>query len=491
VTGIPSLLPHEDPEASDVIASAERGAWRLANTGYVLTFLIGTTASVATVGAVLASVSPWLLLVMGPAVVVALVGQSTGMEVVRTYDELQADQRLVDRLHDILWFPRHGVEVRCSGAGPALIDRVDEVATERQRKLVAASRRINLRMGAARVGFGVAQGAVVVAAVLMARAGSASVGDVVMLMLLVPQLTGLATGLMQGLHGISQTLAGLGKLVWIDEYAAEHGWRDAVALPPSSLRHGLVLRDVTFSYGTGAPALRDLSLQVPAGSSLALVGANGAGKSTLVKLLARLYDPSSGDVLVDGVPLRTIDPTAWRERTSAAFQDFAAFEFLVRETVGIGSVADMGDLALVGQAVADGDASTVVADVEGGLQAQLGARFSGGTELSGGQWQRLALARGFMRRAPLLMLLDEPTSALDAEAEHTIFERFAEAAHRVARTTGGVTVIVSHRMSTARLADRIAVLDGGRVVETGTHDELVARGGRYAELFELQAARYR
>ena len=194
---------------------------------------------------------------------------------------------------------------------------------------------------------------------------------------------------------------------------------------------------------------------------------------------------------MDGVPLRAIDPTAWRERTSAAFQDFAAFEFLVRETVGIGSVADMGDLALVGQAVADGDASAVVEQLESGLNTQLGARFSGGTELSGGQWQRLALARGFMRRAPLLMLLDEPTSALDAEAEHTIFERFADAAQRVGRTTGGVTVIVSHRMSTARLADRIAVLDEGRVVETGSHDELVARGGRYAELFELQAERYR
>jgi ATP-binding cassette subfamily B protein len=153
--------------------------------------------------------------------------------------------------------------------------------------------------------------------------------------------------------------------------------------------------------------------------------------------------------------------------------------------------SQMDDLGIVERAVSDGDASTVVAGVEGGLQAQLGPQFSGGTELSGGQWQRLALARGFMRRAPLLMLLDEPTSALDAEAEHTIFERFAEAAHRVARTTGGVTVIVSHRMSTARLADRIAVLDGGRVVETGTHDELAARGGRYAELFELHAARYR
>ena len=262
VTGIPSLLPHEDPEAADVISVTERGAWRMAHTGWTFSFVIGTVTSVATVSVVLASVSPWLLLVLLPVAGLAAVGRQCGDEIHRTYEELQEDQRLVDRFHDILWSPRHGVEIRCSGAGPALIARVDEVASFRQGKLVTASRRITTRMGLARAGFGVAQGMVVVAGVAMARSGHATVGDVVMLMLLVPQLTGLAMSLMEGLYGVAQTLGGMRNLVWLEDYAREHSWSESVAPVPSRLQEGISLRDVTFAYGGRDPALTDVSIDI-------------------------------------------------------------------------------------------------------------------------------------------------------------------------------------------------------------------------------------
>ncbi|MEP6629244.1 MAG: ABC transporter ATP-binding protein, partial [Lapillicoccus sp.] len=471
VSRIPSLLPHEDPGAADALGSAQRGAWRMSMAGWLLTFLVGTVTSVVTVAVVLWSVSPWFLLVFVPAALVGVVGQRTGTDLVQTFHRLQADQRLVDELHDVVLHPAHGVEVRCSGAGPAVVERLDEVAGARRAALLDMAGRHARVTLVARAGFGLAQGVVIAVAVFMARAGAASVGDVVMLMLLVPQLTGMAFGLMRGIHGVVETLGALAQMVWLEDYARTHSWSDAVTPPPERLRSGIELRDVTFRYGStdAEPALRDVSLTIPAGSSLALVGDNGAGKSTLVKLLSRLYDPVSGEVLVDGVPLRTIDPVRWRERMSAAFQDHSAYQFLARENVGVGAVTRMHEHGVVERAVEEGHATVVVAELPAGLDTQLGPQFRGGSELSGGQWQRLALARGFMRREPLLMMLDEPTSALDPEAEHAIFERFSEAAARVSAETGGVTVIVSHRMSTARLADRIAVVDGGRVVEHGTH----------------------
>jgi ATP-binding cassette, subfamily B, bacterial len=233
-----------------------------------------------------------------------------------------------------------------------------------------------------------------------------------------------------------------------------------------------------------------VSLRIPAGAVVAIVGDNGAGKSTLVKLLARFYEPTSGRIRVDGVLLSDIAPADWRAAVSAGFQDFAKFELLAREAVGVGWLADIDDSPAVVAALSRAGGDELPTAWPAGLETQLGATFDG-VEASGGQWQKIALGRAMMRTAPLLLLLDEPTSALDAETEHALFERYAAATGRAAASVGGVTVLVSHRFSTVRMADLIVVVDGGRIVESGSHQELMARGGLYAELYDLQASSYR
>jgi ATP-binding cassette, subfamily B, bacterial len=210
----------------------------------------------------------------------------------------------------------------------------------------------------------------------------------------------------------------------------------------------------------------------------------------LVKLLAKMYEPTSGSILVDDTPLARIPADEWRARLAGAFQDFFRFEFVARHTVGLGDVVRIDDEQAVVAAVYRAGAGDVVARLTSGLETQLGPTWPNGMELSFGQWQKLALARGFMRDEPLLLILDEPTAALDAETEHALFERYA-AALRGTGAGNGITILVSHRFSTVRMADLIVVLDGTRVVETGSHEELMAKGGQYSELYSIQAAAYR
>jgi ATP-binding cassette, subfamily B, bacterial len=219
---------------------------------------------------------------------------------------------------------------------------------------------------------------------------------------------------------------------------------------------------------------------------------NGAGKTTLVKLLTKMYEPSSGAILLDDTPLARVRAGEWRARLAGAFQDFFRFEFRAGHTVGLGDIARIDDAPAVLVAVDRAGAGDVVAGLRSGLDTQLGPTWPEGVDLSFGQWQKLALARGFMRDQPLLLILDEPTAALDAETEHALFERYAAAARGTGQNgSGRITVLVSHRFSTVRMADLIVVLDGARLVEVGTHEELMAKGGQYSELYNIQAAAYR
>jgi ATP-binding cassette subfamily B protein len=285
-------------------------------------------------------------------------------------------------------------------------------------------------------------------------------------------------------------LDGARRLVWLEEYAAAVGAGGDAAVP-RRLAEGIELRDVTFTYpGSDEPALQDVSVRLPAGSVVAVVGENGAGKSTLVKLLGRLYRPSGGRILVDGVDLARMPADAWRSRLAGAYQDFFRFELTAHGAVGVGDLPRVDDERAVTTAVGRAGADDVVASLASGLRTQLGRAWPHGVDVSFGQWQKLALARGFMRDEPLLLVLDEPTAALDAETEHALFERYAASA-RQHPARGRIVVLVSHRFSTVRMADLILVLSGARLVEAGSHDELVAAGGTYAQLYEIQAAAYR
>jgi ATP-binding cassette subfamily B protein len=282
------------------------------------------------------------------------------------------------------------------------------------------------------------------------------------------------------------------RLAWLEDYAASIAASGDQPIP-AVMHDGIRLDHVTFAYpGTSRVVLDNVSVRLPAGAVVAIVGENGAGKTTLVKLLAKMYEPSSGSILVDDTPLARVQASEWRTRLAGAFQDFFRFEFRAGHTVGLGDVPRLDDEPAVVAAVDRAGAGDVVARLASGLSTQLGPTWPGGVELSFGQWQKLALARGFMREQPLLLVLDEPTAALDAETEHALFERYAAASRSTSENhSGRITVLVSHRFSTVRMADLIIVLDGARLVEVGTHEELIARKGQYSELYNIQAAAYR
>ncbi len=254
---------------------------------------------------------------------------------------------------------------------------------------------------------------------------------------------------------------------------------------PRPIRDGVVFENVGFRYPDKEDwALRGVSLRIGANERVALVGENGAGKTTLVKLLARLYDPTEGRILLDGIDLREYDVDELRGMIGVIFQDFVRYDLKVRENIAVGQIDAIGDQPRIVRAAEMSLADGVIAGLESGLDHMLGRRFKGGANLSGGEWQKVGLARAYMRDAQIL-ILDEPTASLDARAEYQVFERFADL------TEGRMAVLISHRFSTVRMADRIVVLEDGTVTEDGTHDELLVLSGRYAELFTLQAAGYR
>jgi ATP-binding cassette subfamily B protein len=288
-----------------------------------------------------------------------------------------------------------------------------------------------------------------------------------------------------------------GQALYLDDLFSFFEIRPEIVPPPNPrpfpvpIQQGFTFENVGFRYpGAEHWAVRGLTFDLRAGEILALVGENGAGKTTLVKLLAKMYEPSSGAIHVDDTPLARVRADEWRARLAGAFQDFFRFEFRARHSIGLGDVPRMDDEAAVARAVDRAGAGDVIARLPAGLDTQLGQTWPGGVEVSFGQWQKLALARGFMRDRPLLLVLDEPTAALDAETEHALFERYAAAA-RDGGGDGRITVLVSHRFSTVRMAGLIVVLDGARLVEVGTHDELMTKGGQYSQLYAIQAGAYR
>ncbi|MEO5962482.1 MAG: ABC transporter ATP-binding protein, partial [Thermomonas sp.] len=315
--------------------------------------------------------------------------------------------------------------------------------------------------------------------------GDFSIGDLTFLAGSFRRLRQLLESLLSGFSQVASQALYLDDLYSFFEIEPEIRSKPDAIPVPNRIRTGFVFDNVGFRYeGADRWALRNLSFELHAGEVLALVGENGAGKTTLVKLLARLYDPDEGRILLDGRDLRDYDMEQLRANIGVIFQDFVRYHLTAAENIGVGQIDEMYDRARIEQAARRGMADEVIADLPQGFDQIIGRRFKDGVDLSGGQWQKIAIARAYMRDAQV-MILDEPTAALDARSEFEVFERFKELSDN--RTA----VLISHRFSSVRMADRILVLAEGKVEASGTHEQLMAHGGRYAELFELQASGYR
>ena len=491
--GVAGLEHHERPDYLNEMSLLREQRERLAyGIGSIASTLGVVVQAVGTLG-LLASLHPALAL-LPLAGIPSFFAEKRAERLRREADLAAAERRRrTDNYFELGTTPGPAKEIRIFGLGDEFVRRRAEITETNRVLIVGAFAKATLVTGAATAVFGLGFVAALWLVVARSLRGEMAPGDVVLAFTLGSQVNVQVATTVGGFQWFVQTLDTVRRYLWLTDYAGESAGRLRGDVPaPAALRDGITFEDVSFTYpGTESPVLEDVDLHIPAGAVVAIVGDNGAGKSTLVKLLARFYEPTSGRILIDGVPLSSVAPDDWRAVTAAGFQDFAKFELLAREAVGVGDLVAIEEGPVVTAALGRAGASELADALPSGLETQLGVTFDGGVELSGGQWQKVALGRAMMRSAPLLLLLDEPTSALDAETEHALFERYAAATKQTAAASGGVTILVSHRFSTVRMADLIIVIDRGRVGEVGAHEDLIRRGGLYAELFELQARSYR
>jgi ATP-binding cassette subfamily B protein len=401
--------------------------------------------------------------------------------------------RLGWHLLDLAVSPAAAKEIRLFGLRQVLRERQGEVLRQVEHRMRQADRAGLLVRQLGQLVFVIGYVGAVILVVRAAISGQESVGTVVLIITLAVQTNAQAAGAVAVALALQRNARVMGWVRWLRAESTAAASADlADTAVPATLRSGIDIDGVAFRYpGTDRDVLRDVTIHIPAGMTVAIVGDNGAGKSTLVKLLCRYYEPTAGRITVDGVDLLRVSPQQWRDRVSAGFQDFVRLDTTARQSIGVGDLPRLDEPDAVTSAVRRADAQVVIDRLRSGLDTHLGKAYEDGEELSGGQWQRIALSRAMMRKEPLLLLLDEPTAALDPMAEHELFERYAASARAVGQRTGGVTVLVSHRFSTVRMADLILVVADGRIAESGSHQELMALRGAYAKLFTLQAAAYR
>ncbi|HWL34640.1 MAG TPA: ABC transporter ATP-binding protein [Frankiaceae bacterium] len=485
---LPTLEHHERADYQDRLAMLREQQGVLGNTVNTVVQTVRVVVPAAVTLTLLVTLHPSLVLLPAfavPSLLVALRSQRWQRD---AEERAAPGRRLSGHLYELTLHAGPAKELRVFRLRDEVARRHRAAWLEGHRIRAAAQWRTALWSSLASVVFAAGFAAAVALVVQRAVRGNATPGDVLLAIGLARQVNTAAAQTVFSVSSLQQSLRAAGRLLWLVDHARAQARPAAVAVPPAVLRGGIELDGVSFRYpGTAAWVLRDVSFRLEPGSVVALVGENGAGKTSLVKLLLGLYEPTEGRILVDGTDLRDIDPGAWRARTAAAFQDFTRLELRADEVVGVGDLEHLTDAGAVVDALARAGASDVVAGLPRGLHTQLGRSWPGGTDLSTGQWQKLAVARALMRQSPLVLALDEPTASLDATTEHRLFERYVHAA----RGGAGVTLLVSHRFSTVRAADEILVLDGGRVVQRGPHRDLVTSNGVYAELYELQAASYR
>jgi ATP-binding cassette subfamily B protein len=480
------LASFEDPVFYDKLERARRQTTgRIGLLAAVLN-VAQDTLSLISLSAGLIVFSPWLMVLLVAAVIPAFLGETHFTTL--AYSVLYRwtpQRRLLDYLRMLGASSQSAKEVKIFGLGTHLAERYHEVSDriyEDNKKVAVKRAGVGFLLNLVSTGGYYGAYAVVLIRTL---AGAISIGTFTFLTGAFSRSRMYIEKILQSFTDISDQALYLKDL--FEFFEMEPSIRSLPgALPaPRPIRAGFEFRNVAFAYpGSSTMVVENINFRLEAEEKIALIGENGAGKTTLVKLLARLYDPTAGQILLDGVDLREYDVEDVRKEIGVIFQDYMRYELLAKENIGFGKIEDLADQARIELAAQKSMAFQVIGKLPNGYDQMIGRRFDGGVDLSGGEWQKFALARAYMRDAQLL-ILDEPTATLDARAEYEVFRRFAEL------TKGRMAVLISHRFSTVRMADRILVLQDGRIREQGTHKHLVALGGQYAELFELQAAGYR
>ena len=480
------LASFEDPVFYDKLERARRQTTgRIGLLAAVLN-VAQDTLSLISLSAGLIVFSPWLMVLLVAAVIPAFLGETHFTTL--AYSVLYRwtpQRRLLDYLRMLGASNQSAKEVKIFGLGTHLAERYHEVSDriyEDNKKVAVKRASVGFLLNLVSTGGYYGAYAVVLIRTL---AGAISIGMFTFLTGAFSRSRMYIEKILQSFTDISDQALYLKDL--FEFFEMEPSIRSVGgALPaPRPIRSGFEFRNVAFAYpGSSTRVVENINFRLETEEKIALIGENGTGKTTLVKLMARLYDPTAGQILLDGVDLREYDVGDLRKEIGVIFQDYMRYELLAKENIGFGKIEDLADQARIELAAHKSMAFQVIGKLPNGYDQMIGRRFEGGVDLSGGEWQKFALARAYMRDAQLL-ILDEPTATLDARAEYEVFRRFAEL------TKGRMAVLISHRFSTVRMADRILVLQGGRIREQGTHKHLVALGGQYAELFELQAAGYR
>ena len=493
ISGIPGIEHFERTDYLEELDLLQQNRVSIANGPRQTMAVLQVAVRSITIIVLLGTVYPPLALVPLLAVF-AFIGDDRSARLRDRIDKSVAEQRrLAGDLFTLASTAGPARELRTFGLRKEIHDRHQALNGEVRARAIRGAVIGSIWSAGGWLVYGAGFAAAVVLVTVRATRGEASIGDVVMtvgLLLRAQQQLSLASS---SVGQLVTTGRATRHLMWLEDRAAEEALQArGQGAVPHRITRGISLVDIDFTYpGTSTPVLKDLSLFLPAGTAVAIVGENGAGKSTLVKLLTGMYQPTRGSIQVDDFALANLDVDEWRSRTTAAFQDFVRFQLFAGQSVGVGDLPLIDDEAAVENALIRAEAGGVLESLPSGFLTPLGWSMPGGQDLSGGQWQKLALGRAMMRDDPLLLVLDEPTASLDAPTESGLFNRYIGAARRGATRSGAVTIFISHRFSTVRMADLIVVLQQGRIVESGDHDSLMRGGALYAELFELQARSYR